>query len=461
MRQDTQHLDGDIARPAPTKLTVRTGNPLNGTTTVPGDKSISHRAVLLGALGNGKTQVRGWLAAGDTEASLRAIRALGVLVDRHDANTLTIHGGNLQQPNAPLNLVNAGTGLRLLAGILAGQPFPSILDGSEQLRRRPMNRIITPLRMMGADIRGTDGCAPLHFTPARLQGIEYKMPVASAQVKSAVLLAGLFASGVTTVIQPGPARDHTERMLTAMGADIVMEGNRVTLAPGRGLRAMDLTVPGDFSSAAFLIVAGLIVPGSDITVTHVNLNSTRTGLLDVLQNMGADLTVTETGLEAGEPVGDIRVCFAPTSQTDAMYGVPTSISLNGIPIGGETVVRMIDEFPVLMVAALCARGETVVRDARELRVKETDRLAVMTAELRKMGAEIAETEDGFHIVGPQQLTGAMVDGHDDHRIAMSLAVAGLVADGETTVTDAHCTADSFPGFAATMKDLGAPIEEQL
>lgn len=407
---------------------------------MPGDKSISHRAVLLGALGQGETQVRGWLAAGDTEASLRAIQALGVTVERHDPHTLTIHGGELKPAQEPLNLVNAGTGIRLLAGIAAGQPFETVLDGSEQLRRRPMRRIIGPLQMMGANINAKGGRAPLHIKPAELHGIKYPMPVASAQVKSAVLLAGLYAKGATAVVQPGPARDHTERMLQAIGADIAVDCNTVIVTAQGDLRPLNLTVPGDFSSSAFLIVAALLVPDSDVTVNGVNLNPTRTGLLDVLREMGADITVMETGLEAGEPVGTIRARYS---------------QLKGIEIGGETVVRMIDEFPVFMVAALRAEGKTTVREAGELRVKETDRLAVMTEELTKLGALIRETDDGFRIRGPQDLTGAVVDGQDDHRVAMSLAVAGLIASGETVVTDAKCANDSFPGFAETLAKLGA------
>jgi 3-phosphoshikimate 1-carboxyvinyltransferase len=425
-------------------LVLRPGVPLRGTTIVPGDKSISHRAVLFGMLANGVTQVRGWLAAGDTEASLRAVQTLGVQVERHDLNTLTIYGGELQPPSENLNLVNAGTGIRLLAGIMAGQPFSSVLDGSGQLRRRPMKRIIEPLAQMGALIDAVDGKAPLRITPAKLQGIRYQMPMASAQVKSAVLLAGLFAEGETTVIQPGPARDHTERMLGSMGVDLTLTANYVTILPGEPLHPLDLTVPGDFSSAAFLIVAATIVPDSDVTLTGINLNETRTGLLDVLLQMGADITVTETGLEGGEPVGDIRIRYSQLKATE---------------VGGETVVRMIDEFPVFMVAALCAEGETVVRDAQELRVKETDRIAVMAGELRKFGAQITETEDGFRITGPQKLMGSVVDGHDDHRVAMSMAVAGLIADEQTVVTDAKCAGDSFPGFAQTLLKLGGQLIE--
>ncbi|MCB9452002.1 MAG: 3-phosphoshikimate 1-carboxyvinyltransferase [Anaerolineaceae bacterium] len=424
------------------QFVVNPGVPLRGTTAVPGDKSLSHRAVLLGALAAGVSQVRGWLAAGDTEASLRAIQALGVPVERHSRNELTIHGGKLSPAAGALDLLNAGTGIRLLAGIMAGQPFGSVLDGSEQLRRRPMKRILAPLQMMGADIHSVENHAPLMIRPAELHGIQYDMPVASAQVKSAVLLAGLFAKGATTITQPGPARDHTERMLSAMGADLSVEGDTVVLNPGNVLQPVDMIVPGDISSAAFLIAAALLVPGSDITLTGINLNETRTGLLDVLLAMNADITITETGLEAGEPVGTIRVRHSVLKGTD---------------VGGDKVVRMIDEFPILMVAALGAEGTTIVREAEELRVKETDRLAVMTAELRKLGAEITETKDGFVITGPQDLMAGVVDGHDDHRIAMSMAVAGLVAEGRTTVLDARCAGDSFPGFAETLVSLGADV----
>lgn len=421
------------------------GKPLTGTVRVPGDKSISHRAVMLGALAGGTSHVREWLAAGDTEATLGAVRALGVRVDRPDTHTLAVHGGQLSPADAPLNFVNAGTGIRLMLGIMAGQPFPSVLDGSEQLRRRPMRRVVDPLTQMGANITTTDGRAPLHVTPAPLKGATYDMPIASGQVKSCVLLAGLFADGPTTVVEPGPARDHTENMLAAMGANLTTDGNTVTITPGAPLQPIDITVPGDVSSAAFVMVAAAVVPGSDVTIQHVNLNPTRTGLLDVLLAMGAQITVTDTGTEAGEPVGDIRVQHS---------------ALRGVAVGGEMVVRMIDEFPALMVAALHAEGRTTVRDARELRVKETDRLAVMTAELTRLGAQITETEDGFVIDGPQALTGATVDGHDDHRIAMSLTVAGLVAAGETVVTDAKCAGDSFPGFSEVITMLGGALRSE-
>jgi 3-phosphoshikimate 1-carboxyvinyltransferase len=426
------------------RLTVKSGKALKGDTRVPGDKSLSHRAVLMGAIAEGVTQVRGWLAAGDTEATLASTMRLGVKVERHDTHTLTIHGGNLQAPTQPLNFVNAGTGIRLAAGIMAGQPFESVLDGTEQLRRRPMKRIMEPLALMGANISANEYKAPLTVKPAQLKGIRYELPMASAQVKSAILLAGLFANGITEIIEPGPARDHTERMLVSQGAKITTEGNIVRIEPSPKLSPMNMTVPGDFSSAAFLMIAGSIVPDSDITVHGVNLNLTRTGLLDVLLEMGANITVEETGLEAGEPVGKIRI---QTSE------------LKGVSVGGEVVVRMIDEFPVFMVAALMASGETIVRDAKELRVKETDRIAVMAKELRKMGAEIEEREDGFRIVGKQKLSGAEVQAHDDHRIAMSMTVAGLVASGSTIVHEIRCAGDSFPQFPQTMLGIGADVVE--
>jgi 3-phosphoshikimate 1-carboxyvinyltransferase len=429
--------------PPDTRFAIRSGNPLRGTVQVPGDKSLSHRAVMLGSIAGGTSRVRNWLAAGDTEATLGAVRSLGVAVDRVDANTLTIHGGELHASPEPLDFMNAGTGIRLMVGIMAGQPFASVLDGSEQLRRRPMKRVTEPLVSMGANIQSTNGRAPLKVQPANLHGVDYDMPVASGQVKSCLLLAGLYADGPTTIREPGPARDHTENMLRSMGAKIEVTGNTVTLTPGGVLKPFDMTVPGDFSSAAFIITAACIVPDSDVIVEHVNLNETRTGLLDALLEMGADITVTETGEQAGEPVGNLHV----------RHG-----ELRGIEIGGELVVRMIDEFPVLMVAALKATGKTIVRDAHELRVKETDRLAVMTSELTKLGANIRETDDGFVIEGPQSLVGAAAHGHDDHRIAMSMAVAGLVATKQTVVDDARCTADSFPGFDDLLRELGAEME---
>lgn len=425
---------------------VGPGGVLSGTIRVPGDKSISHRALILGALGDGVTQVRGFLPAGDTLATLRAMRALGVTVEQHDAATLTVHGRGLHglvPPDGPIDCVNAGTLIRLLVGVMAGQPFPSVLDGSEQLRRRPMRRVTDPLRQMGAQIEDTDGKAPLHISPASLHSFTYPMPVASAQVKSCVLLAGLFADGPVTVIEPGPARDHTERMLRSVGANVTVEGPRVTVTPGSTLAPLDLTIPGDMSSAAFPLVAALLAAGDAVRIENVGVNPTRTGIVDILRLMGAEIELVNERDEAGEPVADLVVRRA---------------ALRGAAIGGDLIVRAIDEFPALMVAATQAEGETLVTGAQELRVKETDRIAVMAAELRKLGAVIDEQPDGFVITGPQCLRGAVVDGHDDHRVAMALVLAGLVADGPTTVIDARCIEDSFPGFVETLQTLGADVE---
>ena len=428
------------------RIRVRPTKGLYGKVRVPGDKSISHRALIFGALASGQTEVRGFLPAGDTLATLGCMRALGVKVDQHDETTLTVHGvglDGLEQPSEALDCINAGTGLRLLTGVMAGQRFPSILDGSEQLRKRPMGRITNPLRLMGANIEDEEGHAPLHIGGAFLHGITYEMPVASAQVKSCLFLAGLFADSPTTVIEPGPARDHTERMLKAMGVRFETEGNRITIHPPASLKPLNLTVPGDISSAAFLLVAGALDAVVDVEIVGVGVNTTRTGILDALLMMGAAVRPENSRDEGGEPVADLTVEQKP---------------LKGINIKGDLVVRMIDEFPVLMVAATQAKGKTTVSEAKELRVKETDRIAVMAGELRKMGAVVDEREDGFMVNGPQALKGAVVDGHDDHRVAMSLVVAGMHATGETIVEDARCVNDSFPGFVETLQALNANVE---
>ena len=428
--------------------------PLRGTVAVPGDKSISHRAVLLAALAEGTSTIRNWLPAGDTLATLEAVRALGVSVDIAErlphSWDLRVEGKGLRglrRPAGPLNCRNAGTAIRLLAGVMAGQAFPSVLDGSEQLRRRPMGRVTEPLQQMGADIRAEAGHAPLSVRPAPLHGIEYAMRVASAQVKSAMLLAGLYQDDRVRVHQPGPARDHTERMLMAMGAVVSAQDGWVTLgdAPtgGRRLLPLDMTVPGDFSSAAFPIVAATIVPDSLIVLRGVGVNETRTGLLEVLRAMGASIRVSNQTVSGGELVGDLTVGFA---------------GVHAVAVAGETVVRAIDEFPVWAVAATQATGDSTVRDAAELRVKEVDRIAVLAGELRRLGASIDEHPDGFTVYGPCRLRGASVDSHDDHRLGMALAVAGLVADEPTIVHDAACMADSFPGFVETMAELGAAMQ---
>jgi 3-phosphoshikimate 1-carboxyvinyltransferase len=414
---------------------------------VPGDKSISHRALLLGAIAEGPSRVQDFLPAADCQATLHLVRALGIQVEEHTPSTLTVHGRGLhglQEPEDILSCGRSGTTMRLLAGLLAGQPFLSLLSGDAQLRRRPMGRVVEPLRRMGASVMGRDGgrLPPLAIQGGTLRGIDYTLPVASAQVKSALLLAGLYADGPTTLHVPGPARDHTERSLLAMGAKLDAGAWGVGISPGRPLQPVDIIVPGDFSSVAFLLVAAILVPGSECTIKDVGVNPTRTGLLDVVQAMGAGVTVHDERIVGGEPVADLTA---------------RSSELRGVEVGDDLVVRMIDEFPVLAVAATQAHGETVVRDAAELRVKETDRIATTVEELRRLGAEIEPRPDGFVVYGPTPLAGSTVHSHGDHRLAMALAVAGLIAKGETVVQGVACIADSFPGFEATLAHLGAQL----
>jgi len=429
------------------RLIVRRSHaPLRGRVQVPGDKSISHRALLLNSLAGGASQIRGFLPSADCLATLNCLQALGVRVERRDECELTVHGcglDGLSPPARPLDCARSGTTMRLLAGILAGQSFDSVLTGEEQLLRRPMRRIADPLGGMGADVRTADGRAPLSIHGRPLHGCDVTLPVASAQVKSAILLAGLYADGPVVVRQPGPARDHTERMLAAMGAPLEVEGLDVTLRATSPLFPLSMRVPGDLSSAAFLLVAATLVPGSRVTVEKAGLNPTRTGLLDVLQQMGAELAVEARPEQGGEPLADLTMCAA---------------SLDGTTIQGQTVVRMIDEFPILAVAATQARGRTVVRDATELRVKETDRIATVAGELQKLGASIEPRADGFVVEGPVTLRGGTVDSHGDHRLGMALAVAGLVAEDEVVVEGAERIDDSFPGFADAMRQIGATIE---
>jgi 3-phosphoshikimate 1-carboxyvinyltransferase len=428
-------------------LTVQPGIPLRGHVHVPGDKSISHRALLLGAIAQGTSRVEGFLPSADCQATLRVVRALGIKVEQRSPTTLLIHGQGLQglqEPDDVLDCARSGTTMRLLAGILAGQPFTSMLSGDAQLRRRPMGRIVEPLRRMGATVLARAGGRqpPLAIQGGGLHGIEYELPVASAQLKSALLLAGLYAEGSTTLREPGPARDHTERMLKAMDGQLERGDRGLRIEPWQELRAIELAVPGDFSSAAFLIVAATVVKESEITIEGVGINPTRTGLLDVLQAMGANVTLRNEHTASGEPVADLTI---------------RTTELHGIEVGGTMVVRAIDELPVLAIAATQAHGETVLRDAAELRVKETDRIATTVQELSRLGAAITPCPDGFVVRGPKTLHGTAVDSHGDHRLAMALAVAGLIATGETRIDNADCIADSFPGFAGTLQRLGAGI----
>lgn len=365
----------------------------------------------------------------------------------------------MRPPSEPLDCGGSGTTMRLLSGILAGQPFRSVLTGNTQLGQRPMERIAIPLRRMGATVDDTDGHAPLIIMGGQLRGMDCVLPVASAQVKSAILLAGLYGGDPTTVREPGPARDHTERMLQAMGADLTVDGPVITLRPGRPLRARHVAVPGDISSAAFLMAAAALVPGSDVALDQVGVNPTRTGALDVLRSMGAQILLADATKEGGgrdwgnEPAADLTVRASELQATDRFYRLHRLIA----EIGGALIPRLIDELPLLALVATQAQGTTRIRDAAELRVKETDRIATTVAELRKLGAEIEGLPDGVVVRGPSPLVGGEVDSHGDHRLAMTLAVAGLLASGETLVHDADCIADSFPGFAETLRRLGANV----
>jgi 3-phosphoshikimate 1-carboxyvinyltransferase len=440
------------------KMEAEEAHGLHGVISVPGDKSISHRALMLSALASGTSRVEGFLPSGDCLATLHCLRQLGVEIDHASVagpTTLMIHGQGLRglkPPEAPLDCQRSGTTMRLLAGILAGQTFDSELTGAPGLLRRPMRRITDPLTQMGAQVEDTAGHAPLRIHGVGgLKGGVHVLSVASAQVKSAILLGGLYADGVVTVQQPGPARDHTERMLAAQvmlepdhQTALSYDDETITLDPDAiaGLRALNRVVPGDLSSAAFLIAAALLVPESDVKILDVGVNPTRTGLMDVLRSMDADISRLNTREQGGEPIADLR---ARTSD------------LRGCEVHGETVVRMIDEFPILAVVATQALGRTVVRDAVELRVKEADRIATVVAELRKLGAQIEPRPDGFVVEGPARLVGTEVESHGDHRLGMALTIAGLIAEGETTVLDSECIPDSFPGFAETLAALGADV----
>jgi len=427
--------------------TIRAPATLRATVRVPGDKSISHRAAILNALASGPATVHNFLTAEDCLATLDCLRALGVdcrLEEQQAEATMKVEGvglTGLREPEDVLDARNSGTTMRLLAGLLAGQPFLSLLTGDASLRSRPMARIVTPLREMSAQVwaRAGDTCAPLAIRGGRLRGISYRTPVASAQVKSALLLAGLFAQGETTVEEPATSRDHTERMLAAMGADLRREGAAVRLAPpSQPLRPLNLRVPGDLSAAAFWMVAAALHPDAEVSLPGVGLNPTRTGLIEVLHRMGADIEVGEERIVGGEPVADITV---------------RSSSLTGTVVEGGLLPRLIDEVPVLAVAAALARGPTVIRDAAELRVKESDRLATVAAELRRLGARLEERPDGLVIEGGARLRGAAVDSHGDHRLAMALAVAGLLAEGETVVAGSEAAAVSYPGFWRDLEAL--------
>jgi 3-phosphoshikimate 1-carboxyvinyltransferase len=432
-------------------LTVKPGRALKGTISVPGDKSITHRAIILTSLADGVSTVSKYCRGEDCLNTIRACQALGVRIEI-SSETLRVHGKGLwglNEPEAPIDCGNSGTGIRLLTGLLAGQDFFTVLTGDDSIRRRPMGRVVKPLREMGAMIAGRKGgeLAPLAVTGSKLRGISYASPVASAQIKSSLLLGAVFAQGTTRITEPRLSRDHTERMFQYFGIPLRREGLTVSLdgRPTVGWNAApELVVPGDLSAAAFFLVGASIVPGSDVVLRGVGVNPTRTGLLEVLTRMGADVQLMNRREEGGEPVADLRVRAA---------------ALHGVTVGSDLIPQTIDEFPILCVAAAVAEGETIISGAEELRIKESDRIATMAAELRKMGVRVMERPDGMTIQGVGKpgengrLTAATCQSHGDHRVAMSLAIAGLTALTNAVIDDTDCIETSFPDFESKLLEL--------
>jgi 3-phosphoshikimate 1-carboxyvinyltransferase len=441
MAQDSGHQD---------HVTVSSAARLRGTIAVPGDKSVTHRALMFNSLAKGDARITGFLDAEDTRSTLAAMRALGADIEEPERGTLIVHGRGraaLSEPDDVIDCGNSGTTMRLLAGLLAGLPMQAVLTGDESLRRRPMGRIVRPLTALGANVTArADGTLPpivIHGGPIA-GGLRVETGVASGQVKSAVLLAALAAEGQTMVIEPDPTRDHTERMLAAMGATVQSEGPAITITPPDGdLMAVDVSVPGDISGAAAFIVAATIHPDAEITLTGVGINPTRSGLLDVLQQMGADIELLEERVTGGEPVSDLVV---------------RSSRLHGVEVGGALIPRMIDELPLIALAAAVAEGETVVRDAEELRVKESDRVATTGAVLRAFGVDIEERADGFVVqgAGSPQLHSARVGSAGDHRLAMLAGVAAMLADGQSEIESASAVNVSYPEFWEELSELALP-----
>lgn len=429
------------------RFLVKPGGVLQGSIRVPGDKSISHRSIMLGSLANGVTQISGFLEGEDSLATLKAFRAMGVTIDGPDDGRVTVHGVGMQglrQPSDALDLGNSGTSMRLLSGLLAGQGMNLTLSGDASLSSRPMRRVTEPLSSMGAAIDTTDkGTAPLHIKAVEhLDPIHYQMPVASAQVKSCVLLAGLYAAGESCVVEPAPTRDHTERMLRGFGYRVATDGDRICLEGGGTLTATTIDVPADISSAAFFLVGASITQGSDLTLRHVGMNPTRIGVINILRQMGASIEISNQQEVGGEPVADLRVLGA---------------KLKGIHIPESQVPLAIDEFPVLFVAAACAEGETLLTGAEELRVKESDRIQVMADGLQTLGIDADPTADGMVIRGGT-IRGGRVNSHGDHRIAMAFAIAALRAEGEIVIDDCANVDTSFPGFADLVNSIGMTLE---
>ena len=418
------------------KTVIERKGGLKGEVTVPGDKSISHRAVIIGSLAKGKTRIIGASRGDDNLRTLNAFRMMGIQVDEPKGDQLIINGGGLYalaEPEDVIDAGNSGTTVRLLTGLLSGQRFFSVITGDRYLRKRPMKRVVEPLSSMGAKIwgRGNGNFAPLAINGTRLNPIDYVSPIASAQVKSAILLAGLYADGVTKVTEPSLSRDHTERMLRFFGANLKRDDNSVSIAGGSNLDGREIEIPGDISSASFFIVAASVIPNSEIFLKRVGVNPSRTGILEVLKKMGANIQLLNEYETWGEPVADILV---KTSR------------LKGTKIEGDLIPKTIDELPILSVAASVAEGDTVIKDAKELRVKETDRIKAVASELKKFGAEVEEFDDGMRISGKDKLMGCDCQSFGDHRIAMSLIIAGLMASGKTVVEDTSCTRTSFPEF---------------
>ena len=425
-------------------ITIQPAASVRGEIVVPGDKSISHRSIMLGAIANGVTTVRGFLRGEDNMSTMHAFRAMGVDIS-DDGETIRITGRGLhglKEPGDVLDCGNSGTTIRLITGLLSGQSFFSVVTGDQYLRKRPMKRVVEPLSRMGARISGrNDGTlAPLAINGGSLKGIDYQSPVSSAQIKSSLMLAGLYAAGETSVSEPSLSRDHSERMFRLFGASLTLHEKGVTVRGGVELTAQEVTVPGDISSAAFFMVAALITPDSELLIRNVGVNPSRTGVIDILQAMGGDIKLVDERDVSGEPVADILV---------------RSSCLKGITISGSVVPRAIDEFPVICVAAARAEGVTTVRDAKELRVKETDRITAMADNLKKLGVTVTEFEDGMDITGTERFLGGPVDSSGDHRIAMSMSVAALVASGAITVSDIGCVATSFPTFFSLLENVAS------
>ncbi len=422
-------------------MEISTSKGLSGTIAVAPDKSISHRSVMLGSIAKGKTTVHNFLMGEDCLSTIDCFRKLGITIEINE-DTVVVEGKGLKGLSAPKELLytgNSGTTTRLLCGLLAAQDFTSILNGDASIQKRPMNRVIEPLSKMGADINGINGgYTPITIQGKNLTGIHYEMPVASAQLKSSLILAGLYADGRTTILEPKPSRNHTELMINGFGGNILSEGNLVTVNPALELYGHEITVPGDISSAGFFLVAGLIVPNSEICIQNVGLNPTRTGILDVLIDMGASIEIIPYEDGGIEPAGDIIV---KTSK------------LHGVEIGGSLIPRLIDELPILAVAAAFAEGKTVIKDAEELKVKESNRIAAMEAELKKAGVFVLATDDGMIIDGGNQVKGGLFESYHDHRIAMSMAVLSLAAKGSSTIVNPQCISISYPDFFETLSEL--------